>query len=73
VTSTVSGTDFAVNVSAPICIDSRVATGYSAVVDNIIPDDNTWEIIAAVTDNVTGASATIHQGVEMRMLAGNCL
>jgi Tfp pilus assembly protein PilX len=73
VTSTVSGTDFTVNVSAPVCIDSRVATGYSAVVDNIIPDDNTWEIIAAVTDNVTGASATIHQGVEMRMLAGNCL
>jgi Tfp pilus assembly protein PilX len=73
VDSTVSGTNFVVNVAAPSCIDSRVATGYSAVVDNIIPEDNTWEIVASVTDNLTGASATIHQGVEMRMLAGNCL
>lgn len=73
VTSTVSGTDFTVNVAAPACIDSRVATGYSAVVENIIPEDNTWEIVAAVSDNLTGANATIHQGVEIRMLAGNCL
>jgi len=73
VTSTVSGTDFTVAVTEPICVDSRVATGYSAVVDSIIPEDNTWEIVASVTDNVTGASSTIHQGVEMRMLAGNCL
>lgn len=72
ITSTISGTDFTVNVSAPDCIDSQVATGYSAVVENIIPEDNTWEIVATVTDNVTGASSTIHQGVEMRMLAGNC-
>ena len=63
---------FTVNVSAPDCIDSRVATGYSAVVQNIIPEDNTWELVATVTDDVTGASSTIHQGVEIRMLAGNC-
>ncbi|MEX2354193.1 MAG: PilX N-terminal domain-containing pilus assembly protein [Gammaproteobacteria bacterium] len=73
VTSTISGTDFTVDVTAPICIDSQVATGYSAVIDSIIPEDNTWEIVASVTDNVTGATSTLHQGVEMRMLAGNCL
>jgi Tfp pilus assembly protein PilX len=72
VTSTISGTNFTVNVAAPDCIDSQVAAGYSAVVENIIPEDNTWEISATVTDNVTGATSTIHQGVEMRMLAGNC-
>ncbi|MGK0297486.1 MAG: Tfp pilus assembly protein PilX [Gammaproteobacteria bacterium] len=70
--STISGTDFTVNVDAPDCIDSQTASGYSAVAENIIPEDNTWELVARVTDNVTGATSTIHQGVEMRMLAGNC-
>ncbi len=72
VNSTVAGTTFAVNLSAPVCIDSRVATGYSAVAEHVIPEDNTWELVAAVNDNVTGASSTLHQGVAMRMLAGNC-
>mgnify|MGYP001582203819 CR=1 FL=1 len=61
-----------VDVDPPDCIDSQVATGYSAVVENIIPEDNTWEVIASLTDTVTGAVSTIHQGVEIRMLAGNC-
>ena len=61
-----------VAIDAPDCIDSQVATGYSAVVENIIPEDNTWEVKAALTDAVTGAVSTIHQGVEIRMLAGNC-
>ena len=73
VTGIVSGVDYTVDVEAPVCIDSRVATGYSAVVENIIPEDNTWEIIATVSDSITGATSTIHQGVEIRMLAGNCL
>ena len=70
--STVSTSTGTVNVAAPECIDSRTATGYSAVVGNIIPEDNTWEVTATITDNVTGATSTIHQGVEIRMLAGNC-
>ena len=73
VVTTISGVDYTVDVEAPVCIDSQVATGYSAVVENIIPEDNTWEIVATVEDSVTGASSTIHQGVEMRMLAGNCM
>jgi Tfp pilus assembly protein PilX len=59
-------------VSAPVCLDSRTASGYSAVVTDIIPEDNTWEVQATLTDPVTGAASTIRQGVEMRMLAGNC-
>lgn len=70
--STVSTTMGIVAVSAPDCIDSQVATGYSAVVENIIPEDNTWEFSATLTDDITGAVSAIHQGVEIRMLAGNC-
>lgn len=73
VIGSVAGVDYVVDVNAPACIDSQVATGYSAVVQNIIPEDNTWEIVATVSDSVTGATSTIHQGVEIRMLAGNCL
>ena len=61
-----------VTVSPPVCIESRVATGYSAVVTNIIPEDNTWEVVATTTDPDTGAQSVIHQGVQIRMLAGNC-
>ena len=31
--------------------------------------ENTWEVVATVTDTVTGAKATYHQGVMIRMLA----
>jgi len=62
----------AVEVDAPVCLSSQTATGYSAV-HGLSPDDNTWEVVASYTDNVTGASSVIHQGVEIRMLAGNCL
>ena len=61
-----------VAVDIPVCIDSKVATGYTAVALDIIPQDNTWEIVASITDSETGAVNTLHQGVEMRMLAGNC-
>ena len=70
--STISTTMGIVAVSAPECLDSKVATGYSAVVESIIPEDNTWELNATLEDSVTGAVSSIHQGVEIRMLAGNC-
>ena len=70
--TTVVTTYGTVTVSTPVCLDSQTATGYSAVNTAIIPDDNTWEIISSVTDDLTGATSTIHTGVKMRMLAGNC-
>ena len=70
--STISTSMGIVSVSAPDCLDSEVATGYSAVVESIIPEDNTWELTATLTDSITGAVSTIHQGVRIRMLAGNC-
>ena len=70
--STISTSMGIVSVSVPDCLDSEVATGYSAVVESIIPEDNTWELTATLTDSITGAVSTIHQGVRIRMLAGNC-
>ena len=54
------------------CLDAQTATGYSAAQENIIPEDTNWEIEVTATDNTTGASITLHQGIGMRMLAGNC-
>ena len=71
--TTVTTTMGNVTVSQAVCLGGQVAKGYSAVVTNIIPQDNTWEIIATTDpDPLTGATSTIHQGVQMRMLAGNC-
>lgn len=60
------------SIDAPECVDSKTATGYTAVTTNIIPDDNTWEVVVRLTDSVTGATSNIHQGTQIRMLAGNC-
>ena len=66
---TISG--LTVSVSAPACVRSSAATGYSAT-SGISPEDNDWEFIASVTDGLTGAGLSLHQGVRIRMLAGNC-
>jgi len=66
---TISG--LTVAVSAPICTRSTAAAGYSAT-SGISPEDNDWEFVATVTDGLTGASLALHQGVRIRMLAGNC-
>jgi Tfp pilus assembly protein PilX len=62
---------FNVNVTAPACTRSVPATGYSAT-SAISPEDNDWEFVASVSDGLTGAGVTIHQGIRIRMLAGNC-
>ena len=61
-----------VTVTKADCLGSQTASGYSAVITNIIPDDNTFEIIASGEDSVSGATSVIHQGIQIRMLAGNC-
>lgn len=66
---TISGLN--VSVSAPACVRSTAATGYSAT-SGISPQDNDWEFVAAVTDGLSGAGLRLHQGVRIRMLAGNC-
>ncbi len=70
--TTIASTYGTINVDAPVCIDSQPASGYSALHSEIIPEDNTWEVVASITDTVTGATSTMHSGIKMRMLAGNC-
>lgn len=68
---TISVNNNSVAVAAPVCVYSTNATGYSAAW-GLAPQDNIWHISATVTDNASGATATITQGVQIRMLAGNC-
>lgn len=61
-----------VEVSKAVCLSSNVAKGYTAVVTGVIPQDNIWEITAEISDPLTGATTKLHQGVAIRMPAGNC-
>lgn len=66
----VVGTDTG-TVAAPVCIDSQIAAGTSAVWD-MSPRDNTWHLRATITNATTGAASAINQGVQIRQLAGVC-
>lgn len=65
---------FSVSVSAPTCLYTTPASGFSASMSTatITPEDDTFEIVATATDPVSGAQASVHQGVHMRGLAGSC-
>jgi len=71
---TIAVSGFSVSVSAPTCIYTAPAAGYSASMASaaITPEDDTFEVVASVTDPVSGAKATVHQAVRMRALAGAC-
>ncbi|MGN7612956.1 hypothetical protein ACQZV8_12825 [Magnetococcales bacterium HHB-1] len=60
-----------VTVAAPECIASVKLSGYSATW-GLAPEDNTWHVQASVTDSASGARAIIHQGIRIRMRAGQC-
>lgn len=68
-TVTVNG--MVVSVRAPVCIKAVDAQGYSAV-SGAAPEDTNWELLATVTDPMTGATATHKQGIRIRMPSGNC-
>ena len=61
-----------VAVSDRRCLGAAPAPGFSAVM-NIAPEDTMWEVDAAATDALTGATATVTQGVRVRMLFGSCI
>jgi len=71
---TIAVDGFSVSVSAPGCIYTAPASGYSASISSasITPEDDTFELVASVSDPVSGATATVHQAVRMRALAGTC-
>lgn len=60
------------NVSARQCIASRTAPGYSIVWGSVAPEDTSWEFSATADNSGGGATATIHQGVDLRLTVGNC-
>lgn len=64
-----SGTQ--VDVSPARCISAKRQTGGS-LTQPLATYENTWEIVATVTDSLTGAKATYHQGLMIRMLASSC-
>jgi Tfp pilus assembly protein PilX len=61
-----------VAVSDRRCLGAAPAPGFSAVM-NIPPEDTMWEVDVSATDTLTGATATMTQGVRVRMLAGSCV
>ena len=60
-----------VNVSAPQCLGTQTAAGYTAV-NNITLYDTNWSIFATATDVLTGATATVSQGVRIRLPTNFC-
>jgi Tfp pilus assembly protein PilX len=60
-----------VGVSAPQCLGTQTARGYTAV-NNITLYDTNWAIAATATDAITGATATINQGVRIRLPTNFC-
>ena len=64
-----------IKVSKPMCIQSRLAPGYSAVVENITPQENTFILRATVDDpDIDGVeNLVLVQGIAMRMLQGYCV
>lgn len=62
---------YSVTLSKPECLYSEPAEGYSATAA-ISPEDTYWEATASATDSITGATATVAQGIKMRLTAGNC-
>lgn len=60
-----------ITVSNRTCQYTTPATGYSAV-QGISPEDDTWIFTVTVSDPLTSASTTVHQGARIRMLAGTC-
>jgi Tfp pilus assembly protein PilV len=55
----------------PQCLYFEPSTGYSAL-SGIAPQDTYWDLKVTASDSKTGASTEIHQGLQMRLPAGNC-
>jgi hypothetical protein len=61
----------AIDILRPQCLYYEPATGYSAL-SGVAPQDTFWDVAVTASDSRTGASAEIHQGIQMRLPAGNC-
>ena len=65
--------EYSVVVSAPVCLKLVTVDGYSVEFADSAPKDSYWDVAVQVTDTRTGATATAHQGVKVRLDAtANC-
>jgi Tfp pilus assembly protein PilX len=61
----------AVKTAKPRCIRAMPAAGYSAVWQ-LAPEDTVWVLEGSLEDASTGARTTLHQGAQIRLVAGSC-
>lgn len=61
----------AITISRPQCVYYEPSSGYSAL-SGVAPQDSYWDIQVTATDSFTGATTEMHQGISMRLPAGNC-
>lgn len=65
---------FTVKTRRPRCLSSVPAPGYSYEFAASAPKDTVWEVVATATDSVFGATATLRQGVKVRLpVVGVCV
>lgn len=62
-----SVTDFQVTTQPPICLSMVPAPGYSYEFAASAPKDTVWQISASASDTTFGATATLRQGVKIRL------
>jgi len=60
-----------VSVTAPVCLGTSPAPGYTAV-SNVTVYDTHWSLTATATDPITGATATATQGLRIRLPTNYC-
>jgi Tfp pilus assembly protein PilX len=63
-----------VAVAAPVCTSTTPDPNTEATTKLGLPPDEytNWDVRATATDNLTGASVAIHQGVAVRLPQGSC-
>jgi Tfp pilus assembly protein PilX len=63
-----------VAVAAPVCTSSSPDPDTEATTRLGLPPDEytNWDVRATASDNLTGASVAIHQGVAVRLPQGSC-
>jgi hypothetical protein len=60
-------TDFVVTTQPPVCLSIVPAPGYSYEFAASAPKDTVWQISATAADSTFGATATMRQGVKVRL------
>jgi Tfp pilus assembly protein PilX len=59
--------DYTVTIAAPVCLKLVTVDGYSVEFADSAPKESYWDIAVQVADTRTGATATVHQGAQVRL------